>query len=211
MAEAPGRDGLLALLCVATLGDRWVRATFARRFSTSTRRIAPYGLVSKTGEWHLVWADEEGHVHVDVVSAIRTATLVGARFERPDDFDVQAFWAAWRDRELASRPGLDIRLRVRKDAEAYVRDALGERRGIYPRPTDDASDWVEMTATFALLEEARRKLLALGGAVEVLAPNALRASVEDFANQICNVCATSAARPDSGRDGRRASRFGPPG
>lgn len=177
-------EGALGLLYDAALNDLWVRATFARRFSTSTRRIAPYGLASKSGEWHLVWADEDGHVHVDSVSTIRRASLVGARFERPDDFDVQAFWAAWRDRELASRPGLDVRLRVRKDAEAYVRDALGERRGIYPRPADDASDWIEMTASFAFLEEARRQLLALGGAVEVLAPEALRASIADFAHQV---------------------------
>lgn len=92
MAEAPGRDGLVALLCEATLGDRWVRATFARQFGATTRNIAPYGLASKAGEWYVIWAGEDDPLRVDTVFAIRRAVALATPFSRPAAFNFQTFW-----------------------------------------------------------------------------------------------------------------------
>lgn len=177
--------GFLSVLHQAAMEERWVRVTFVRRFDATTRRrVAPYGLVAKAGAWYLVWAGEDAHVRIDAVSAIRRATVENLRFERPADFDLDSFWQTWREEEEASRPGFDVRLRVRKDALAYVRDELGERRGVFPLPAVEADEWVEIGARFSYFEEARRSLLALGGAVEVLRPQALRVSMADFASQI---------------------------
>ena len=44
-----------------------------------------------------------------------------------------------------------------------------------------------MDVSFPFLEEARREILALGGAVEVLSPESLRRSITDFAEQIRRV------------------------
>ena len=46
-----------------------------------------------------------------------------------------------------------------------------------------ADGWLTLTLEFSSFAEARRDLLGLGGAVEVLEPRALRESVADFAAQ----------------------------
>jgi predicted DNA-binding transcriptional regulator YafY len=177
--------GLLSVLHQAAMRDRWVRVTFVRRFDVTTRRrIAPYGVVAKGGAWYVVWAGEDGHTRVDAVSTIQRAVVQDQRFDRPADFDLDSFWQTWRQEQEAARPGFDVRLRVRKDALRYVQDALGERRGVFPLPASEANKWAEISARFSYFEEARRNLLALGGAVEVLEPPALRASMADFAGQI---------------------------
>ncbi|MEN6370097.1 MAG: WYL domain-containing protein [Thermotogota bacterium] len=177
--------GFLSLLHQAAMEDRWVRVAFVRRFDVTTqRRVAPYGLVAKAGVWYLVWAGEDGHVRIDAVSDIHKATAEDERFERPSGFALDCFWQTWREEQEASRPGFDVRLRVRKDALRYVQDALGERRGVFPLPATETDEWVEIGARFSYFEEARRNLLAFGGAVEVLRPQALRVSMADFAGQI---------------------------
>jgi predicted DNA-binding transcriptional regulator YafY len=125
--------GFLPVLHQAAMEDRWVRAVFVRRFDVTTRRrIAPYGLVARAGTWYLVWAGEDGHVRVDAVSNLHRATPEADGFERPSDFDLDSFWRTWREEEEAARPPFRVRLRVRKDALPYVRDALGERHGVFP-------------------------------------------------------------------------------
>lgn len=180
--------GHLAVLHRATMEDRWVGVTFSRMFNVRTRRrTAPYGLIAKSGAWFFVWAGEDGRLRVDRTSSVREAAIEEERFGRPADFDLEAFWAAWRDRQEASAPALDVRLRVRKDALEFVEDALGARRGIFygvPTPSDE---WVTMNASFPFLEDARREILAFGGAVEVLSPEPLRRSVIDFAEQITDL------------------------
>jgi hypothetical protein len=51
----------------------------------------------------------------------------------------------------------------------------------------DGAVWTEALLVFASLEEARKRILGLDGAAEVLAPGPLRASVLDHAQQIVGV------------------------
>jgi len=51
--------------------------------------------------------------------------------------------------------------------------------------------WITLTLSFERLEDARERILSLGGAVEVLEPEALRQSVADFAAQIVALYKTS--------------------
>lgn len=177
--------GQLAALHRATMDDRWVSVTFARPFDVMTRRrVAPYGLVAKTGAWFFVWAGEDDRLRVDRTSRVSEARIEEANFERRPDFDLEAYWAGWRERQEQARPAFDVRLRVRKDALAFVRDALEERRGVFPHIAKPDEEWIEIDVSFSFFEEARRDLLALGGAVEVVRPMPLRASMADFAGQI---------------------------
>jgi predicted DNA-binding transcriptional regulator YafY len=177
--------GHLAVLHRATMEDRWVAVTFTRPFVVQTkRRAAPYGLVAKAGAWFVVWAGEDDRFRVDRVSQVHAAVLEEARFARAADFDLETFWRAWCERQETARPTFDVRLRVRRDAVEYVEDALGARHGVFYTVPTMSDEWVTMDASFPFLEEARREILALGGAVEVLGPEALRRSVADFADQI---------------------------
>jgi len=175
----------LSMLHAATMENRWVRAAFARPFGVMTdRRIAPYGLVAKSGGWFVVWAGEDRRLRVDRLSRVSHAEMEEECFERPEDFHLEAFWSAWQTRQEGARPALDVMLRARRTALPYVLDALGERRGVFPHTVEDRDEWVEVDVSFTSFESARRELLALGGAVEVLRPRALRASIADFADQI---------------------------
>ncbi len=190
-----GRTTCLATLYEASLADRRVRATFTRQFGTTTRQVAPYGLASKVGEWYVIWAGEDERVRVDALSAIRRAAPMDVAFQRPQAFDLRAFWEEWLASEEGRQPSLGVRLSVRKDALRFVRDALGERRGVFPQPAGASDERVEITVSFGHFEQARRQILALGGAVEVLAPAALRASIADYAAQIAERYATPPTVP----------------
>jgi predicted DNA-binding transcriptional regulator YafY len=48
----------------------------------------------------------------------------------------------------------------------------------------DGAGWVSLQLHFDSLEAARSRILDFGGDIEVLAPAALRASIQDFARQI---------------------------
>jgi len=184
----------LAMIHRAAVEDRWLVATFVRPFGVLTeRRIAPYGLVAKAGTWWVVWAGEDGLIRVDRISRIREAAVEPDTFERRASFDLNTFWTDWRDRQNAARPSLGIVLRVRADALAVVEDELGKQEGVFygvPSPSDE---WVKIDVTFPTLAEARKAVLALGGAVEVLSPEALRRSVSDFAEQTVARYRTTAA------------------
>jgi len=176
--------GHLATLHRSSMDDRWLSVTFNRPFEVRTkRRMAPYGLVAKAGAWFVVWAGEDGRVRVDRVSSVREASLEGGVFERPATFDLAAFWSAWRDRQDETQPRFGVQLRVRKDAVEYVEDALGARRGVFYSVPHASTEWVTIDVSFAFLEEAREAILSFGGAVEVLAPEPLRRSIIDFAEQ----------------------------
>jgi len=184
--------GRLDTLHRAVMEDRWVTAKFSRPFGVVTeRRIAPYGLVAKAGAWFVVWAGEDGQLRVDRTSRVQEARIGTAPFERPGGFDLEAYWTAWRDRQEKARPTFDVRLRVQEDAIRYVEDALGARQGVFYSIPTTSAEWTTMDVSFPFLEEARRKLLALGGAVEVISPDALRRSMADFAEQIGHMYSAS--------------------
>ncbi|HEX6386024.1 MAG TPA: YafY family protein, partial [Anaerolineae bacterium] len=58
------------------------------------RLVEPYGLVAKTSVWYMV-AASYGQPQVYRVSRIQEAELTDSRFERPQDFDLDAYWQAW--------------------------------------------------------------------------------------------------------------------
>jgi len=187
-AARPDAVDRLSILHEASMNDRWARVTFQRPFDVqTTRRIAPYGLVARDGRWYVVWAGEDGHHRVDTVASIRQAELEISTFERASAFSLRAFWSSWNERQMATQPRLEVQILVREDAVRYVRDELGAREGVFYGVPEFSENWIPMTVRFFFLEEARRALLALGGAVEVIAPEALRRSIHDFADQISDI------------------------
>ena len=182
------RSDVLSTLHRAVMEDLRVHVRFARPFNVMTERtIEPHGLVASDGAWFVIWVGDDGQARVDRLSAVRTAAATEDRFERKANFDLGAFWTDWRQRRQAARRGVEVRLRVREDAVPYVRDALGERRGVFPDVAKAEAKWVEINASFSFLDEARRAVLALGGAVEVIHPESLRRSVADYAAQISRI------------------------
>jgi predicted DNA-binding transcriptional regulator YafY len=174
----------LASLREGVWADRWMDVTFLRlRGIRTTKTIAPYGLVAKATKWYIIWRGRDQHMHVDRASAIIQAELLGEHFERLEGFDLPAYWSQWVARAEARRPSFLVSARVRADVIPFLMKELGGDR-LRQMPDATGGNRVPVRLEFEYLEQARSLLLGLGAAVEVVAPAALRRSVEDFAEQI---------------------------
>jgi len=169
----------LQTLYTGCVEDRWVDAVFLRvQGIRSRQRVAPLGLVAKVSTWYLVWAGTDGHSRVDPVSRVCEATLDEQRFARPDGFDLAAFWDAWCLRQEASRPRFVAGVRVVAEALGPLRERYRERLTVVG---ESERGWVPVQLRFAHIYEARERLLALGGAIEVISPPELRLTLAEFA------------------------------
>lgn len=143
--------------------------------------VAPYGLVAKAGVWYLVYA-YGGRVRALQVSALAEATLAGSSFERPPSFDLAVFWRTWCAAREAEQVGYAVEVRVSPTFLPFAPGFFGaDAEAIGPA---DAGGWRPLALSFASLAAARERLLACGGAVEVVAPAALRLSLADYGRQI---------------------------
>jgi predicted DNA-binding transcriptional regulator YafY len=172
----------LQALQEAVWQDRKLSITYRLPFAGPVEvLVEPLGLVAKAALWYLVAARRE-QVRAYRVSRLMDARLTEETFARPADFDLAAFWEGWcRDVE-ARRQSYLVTVRVAPAlVPLVVREfPLGEK--LDGRP--DAAGWLTLTLPFEGLEDARTRLLPLGGDIEVLAPRALRLSLADFARQI---------------------------
>jgi predicted DNA-binding transcriptional regulator YafY len=158
------------------------RVHFAGFIDTELKHIVePYGLVAKASVWHLVCMCE-GQRHVFRVSHITGAQILDERFERPPVFDLAAFWAGYCAAFERSWPTYPVQVRVAPQLIPLLPQYFGTH--VEPSGLPDADGWVSVTLDFESLFDARARLLALGGAVEVLEPEALRMSIADYAHQI---------------------------
>lgn len=151
---------------------------------TVDQMVEPYGLVVKAGAWYLVDC-LRGKFGVHEVNELVEVQLLPESFERQPDFDLVAFWSEWRLEVEQSFLHYPVSLLVAPHMQPWLRHALGENMLPKQQPNGGAVDgWVRLDLRFASLEDARNRLLALGGGVEVIAPQALRLSLRDYANQI---------------------------
>jgi predicted DNA-binding transcriptional regulator YafY len=185
-ARPAGPTPHLRTLHQAVWENRTLHLTYRLPFDTQAQwKVEPYGLVAQASTWHLVCR------RADHLSVLRASRVVGARlgketFARSPGFDLAAFWTGWRAEIEARRTSYPARVRVTPRLLPWLPHHFGPqidgeiaRVGI-PGP----EGWITLTLPFESLEQARDRLLAFGGAIEVLAPRALRASVADYGAQI---------------------------
>ena len=174
----------LSILRQAVWEDRWLRATLLRvRQIPIEHEIAPYGLVAKERVWYVVWRRRDGELRVDRASDVVEAELLEDTFDRPPGFDLGEFWTTWATEYEENRWFFTVTVRVMTEALAELAGTLGR----YIRRTADSeqgSTVIDVEMAFDGFEHARAALLAYGGAVEVIEPDALRLSIADFAQRI---------------------------
>jgi predicted DNA-binding transcriptional regulator YafY len=144
------------------------------------RTLDPLGLVLKAGAWYLV-ARRSAGMRVYRVSRFVSVRPRDEAFERPDDFDLAAFWEEWSRTFEASRPRVDVTLRA---SDLVLRQLPHEWRqgdGVY-------------TVGFESLEEAFRELLKFGPDAEVLEPLELRERIAAAAGEIAQLYAVREVR-----------------
>jgi len=181
---------MLTTLRQAVWEDRWVHATLLRAQMIPVEHdIAPYGLVAKGRRWYVIWQRRDGRLHIDRASDVVAAELTGETFDRSPDFDLPTYWTEWATEYEANRWFFPVRLRVLGHVLPDIERDLGRQVERMEEP-ELGTPWIGVEMTFDHLEHARASLLAYGGAVEVIEPDALRLSVADFGQRIADLYAS---------------------
>ena len=164
----------LAALADAVWESRRIQVAYRRGSSQVERRIEPLGLVLKAGIWYVVAATDE-QVRTYRARRIVAVRDTGETFVRPVDFDLPAHWnesiAAY-ERDM---PRVEITVRVDRRAIGLLADMVGERAVRDAEALDEAEEgWRRLRLTVDWPEEVPGRMLALGGAVEIIDPPEIR-------------------------------------
>lgn len=193
----------LGELANAVWETRSVHIRYRRDERVERRPVDPLGLVLKGGVWYLV-ALSKGDVRTFRVSRVE-AVEAGERFERPDGFDLAAFWAESTARFEAETPTVAITIRVEPQALPELERAIGRAAAatmIVPTKPDP-DGWLRVRFRHDSLGAAFYDLLPRLRHLEVLAPDELRGMFAWAGEQLIERYGAPATRSSTPR--RRAS------
>jgi predicted DNA-binding transcriptional regulator YafY len=170
----------LPAIASATWNEQRLTARYREGRRVVRRTLDPLGLVLKAGAWYLV-ARRSAGMRVYRVSRFVSIRLRDDTFERPEDFDLSAFWEEWSRTFEASRPRVDVTLRASELVLRHLPRDLQGGDGVY-------------IVGFESLEEAFRELLRFGPDAEVLEPVELRDRIAATAREVAGLYAVPEVR-----------------
>jgi predicted DNA-binding transcriptional regulator YafY len=146
------------------------------------RELLPYGLVAKGNVWYVV-GSTGGAMRTYRVSRAASLRATEETFDRPEGFDLEAYWASSIRTFRERLPVFPVRLRLTKDAL----DRLRKLRFADVGPVAEEGDRFVAEANLQTIEYAVDCLLRLGGeGAELLGPpelrDAMRAAVRRLAD-----------------------------
>jgi predicted DNA-binding transcriptional regulator YafY len=164
-----------------------------------TRALDPLGLVLKAGTWYLV-AAHDGQLRTYRVSRVRGAEPLEERAERPDGFDLAAYWGESIAAYEREAPRVEVTVRVRRDHVRRLEDVIDGRSlsSAVELPDHEPDAWARIRLLMEWPGEVPGRLLALGTALEVMDPPALRDQIASLASAV----AAAYGRPVAAGDGR---------
>ncbi|MFG1246033.1 helix-turn-helix transcriptional regulator [Xanthobacter flavus] len=148
------------------------------------RRVAPLGLVLKSGAWYLV-GSVEGSVRTYRIGRIRELEPLAERFEPPAGFDLAAWWGEstrrleeemYPNRATVRLSPLGLRMLE------HVTPSFSRAGMVVGEP--DAEGWRVVTLRVGSLWEASSELMRFGAEAEVLEPPELRSRVMQTLEQM---------------------------
>jgi predicted DNA-binding transcriptional regulator YafY len=142
------------------------------------RVVEPLGLVNKAGLWYLVAVGSAG-LRVFRVARIASARVLAEPFERPEGFDLAAFWRQWSAEFETSRPRIPVVVRASPSALAAFGEVFGQAAGpaLAAALPPDEHGWRMVTLSFEHERAAVGRLAGFGDQVEVLTPPAVRTAL----------------------------------
>ncbi|MFI8850027.1 helix-turn-helix transcriptional regulator [Streptomyces sp. NPDC053499] len=145
------------------------------------RRLRPYGLVLKSGVWYLVAAGKN-RIATYRVTQVLDAVLSDERFDRPQDFDLGAYWTSYLDDFQTRRYTGTATVRLSPEGRRRLPDNVPPEvvRAVDSTATAVGDEgWIEAVIPTESTEHACGELLRLGIHVEVVAPAELRRAMAD--------------------------------
>jgi predicted DNA-binding transcriptional regulator YafY len=163
----------LPTIAAATWQERRLSARYREGRKVVRRTLDPLGLVLKGGAWYLVARRNVG-MRVYRVSRFASVRLREDGFERPEGFDLAAYWDESSRSFEASRPRVEVKVRASELALRYLPRDLQGGDGVF-------------VVGFQSLEEALRELLKFGPDAEVLEPPDLRDRIAATAREVASI------------------------
>lgn len=186
----------LAAVADAVWNQHRLRVRYQRWRGEVKRTLEPLGLVLKAGLWYLVAACD-GQDRTYRVSRILEMTTVDERFERPEDFDLSAYWKRWSEQFEQRLYRHDVRLRLSPrglQVLPHLFNPFAIRAAEQSAGPPDEHGWVELTLPVESLEYGHYELLRLGPEVEVLSPPAIRDRLVDSVAAMAAIYEANQAR-----------------
>jgi predicted DNA-binding transcriptional regulator YafY len=160
----------LPALAAATWQGKRLNARYREGRKVVQRTLDPLGLVLKGGAWYLV-ARRSAGMRVYRVSRFASVHVRDEGFQRPEEFELGAFWEDWSRTFEQSLPRVEVKLRASELARRFL-------------PADHQGEGGVYVVGFQSLEDAFRELLKFGPDAEVLEPVQLRARLAATAREV---------------------------
>ncbi len=146
------------------------------------RAVDPLGLVAKGSVWYLV-ARAGTDVRSYRVSRVASARLTDEPCERPEGFDLAAFWAGSVARLKTEMPRFYATFRAHKSV-LHLLHYAGRFSRLEEASVPDAEGWATVRMRFQFEEDACGLALGFGTKVEVVEPSNLRDKVLKMAGEV---------------------------
>lgn len=146
------------------------------------RFVDPLGLVAKGSVWYLV-AAVEGEVRSYRVSRVQDAKVSDQPCDRPQGFNLSAYWERSSADFQANLPRYPAIVRVAPVILPRMQYA-GRFARIEQVDPPDAEGWMKVYIQFDVEEEACSYVLGFGPQIEVVEPHALREKVIHLARSV---------------------------
>ena len=165
----------LAVLSEAVWATQRVAIEYERGDRTVERTIDPLGLVLKAGVWYLV-AATDGSIRTYRVGRVSVASLLEERFDRPEAFDLAAWWTESSAAYERDTDRVEVTVRIRPDRIDWLRRSFGDRPvdAAVDLAVDDPAGWRHLRLRLDWPKEVPGLLLGVGPGIEVLHPPEIR-------------------------------------
>ncbi|MFE6850173.1 helix-turn-helix transcriptional regulator [Streptomyces sp. NPDC057674] len=194
----------LPLLVDAVFARRTVDVRYRRwREPREVQRLLhPYGLVLKSGAWYLV-AGVDGRTATFRIARILDTVVRDERFERPEDFVLEEYWASYLDafdvRRFTGTATIRLSPRGRERLADNVPPEVARACEATATEVAGGDGWIEAVIPTESTGHACGELLRLGTDVEVVAPEELRRAMADTVHALARtytaVCPPSSPSP----------------
>ncbi len=136
-----------------------------------TRRVRPYHLGCVNNQWYLFgWDVKRGEMRTFVLSRVKSARMLSARFERPKDFSIESFLLHSLGVFSTQSEPVCVRVRFTGWAAQIVRERAWHAS---QRLTELEEGAVELEMRLSSLVEVERWVMSFGPCAQVIEPPAL--------------------------------------
>jgi predicted DNA-binding transcriptional regulator YafY len=174
----------LATLSAAVWDGRAVRISYERGGGPVERTVGPLGLVLKGGVWYVVGATE-GQIRTYRASRVVEATRLDEPVERPEGFDLAAYWTESSAAYERDAPTIEVVVRIAQEQAWRIADVYGRAALDTAERLDEPVDgWLRLRLKVSWPDEVATRLLSIGPSLEVLEPADVRDRVIAIAGRV---------------------------